>query len=204
MGHQQVTTSTPVTAPKASFVNDTIAAIATAEKFSRRQSSGLVNVGEIDGVVLVKNDSGSDASALDVLGISQPIILPSSDEMTFITRVAIKAVALSSYYEGKFVILSEPIASGKIGRGWISGICPAKINVIDTDHRYADIVDGVLSSSESGVCRILWQIYEIGAGKWALLRFGNTGIPDGTLDHQVPSWNHSIKKWQPDWVRSHW
>ncbi len=194
-GHKQVTTSTPVSTPRAAFHNDTVAAINYAQKMTRRQlSSSVPEIGDLDNTVVVKNDSGSDAIALAVLGIGAPVVLPTASEMLFLSRMAIKGVTLTADHVGKFVILAEPIKSGKIGLGWISGVCPAKISVVDTDHECADIVDGALKSCESGICQILWK--DTGTGtKAAMLRFGGSIVPDGTATSDMLYWNNTTKAW---------
>ncbi len=115
--HKQVTTSTPIATPTAAFHNDTIAAIDNVNKLMRREA-GIPQVGNNnDGTVLIKNDSGSDVAALAALGISGPIVLPTDNEMSFTTRVAVKCVSLiTSHVMGKFVVLAEPMV-GKIEKG---------------------------------------------------------------------------------------
>ena len=75
------------------------------------------------GIVLVRNHSGGDLNRLALVGVTP----------------AEKA------REGKFVVLAEPIASGKIGRAYAVGVCPAKIDVPDENHEYpfAETADGV-------------------------------------------------------------
>ena len=83
-----------------------------------------------------------------------------------------------------FVVLAEPIASVKIGRAYIGGVCLAKVNVTDAGHAYATITDGeeaYLTSAASGPVQILWK--EAGTGqKWAQIRLGTpatgTGVPN--------------------------
>ena len=80
---------------------------------------------------------------------------------------------------GKFAILLEPIADGKIGVGCLGGVCPVKIDVEDEDHGYADIADaeaGNLKSCDCGAAQILWK--EDGTGtKWAVVRLGVPPAP---------------------------
>jgi len=97
-------------------------------------------------IVLVRNDSGSNQNRLAVLGIDTPIIDPASNDSEFKNRVALSCVTpAENTHEGKFVILAEPLASGKIGRAYAAGVCPVQIDVPDEDHEYpfAEIADGV-------------------------------------------------------------
>ena len=130
-------------------------------------------------VVLVRNDSGSNQNRLAVLGIDAPIITPSANESEFKNRVTLSCVTpAADTHEGKFVILAEPIAAGKIGRAYAAGVCPAQLLVIDQDaeaYQYAEIIDGIpagLFADPNGSASILWK--EEGTGvKWAIIRFGN-------------------------------
>jgi len=57
-----------------------------------------------------------------VLGIDTPIIDPSSNNSEFKNRVALSCVTpAANTHEGKFVILAEPLASGKIGKACLPG-----------------------------------------------------------------------------------
>jgi len=128
-------------------------------------------------IVLIRNDSGSNQNRMAVLGIDTPIIDPSANEEEFKNRVALSCVAPAvDTHEGKFVVLAEPIASGKIGRAYAAGVCPVKIDVPDEDHewRYAEITDGVtanLKVSMQGSAGILWRAGGTGV-QWAVVRLG--------------------------------
>ena len=126
------------------------------------------------GIVQVRNDSGSDRDRFDVLGIASPIFSPAIDVDAFKNQPAISCVTPAADHVGKFVILLEPLAAGSIGRAMAAGVCPAKIDITDTNHGYADAADGQtgnLDSSSSGAAQILWA--ESGTGvKWTLVRWG--------------------------------
>jgi hypothetical protein len=130
-------------------------------------------------IVLVCNDSGSNQNRLAVLGIDTPIIDPTTNDNEFKNRVALSCVTpAADTHEGKFVILAEPIATGKIGRAYAAGVCPVQIIVLDEDaeaYQFADIFDGYalgLFADPNASASILWK--EEGTGlKWAIVRFGN-------------------------------
>ena len=128
-------------------------------------------------IVLIRNDSGSNQNRMAVLGVDAPIIDPSANEEEFKNRVALSCVApAADTHEGKFVVLAEPIASGKIGRAYAAGVCPVKIDVPDEDHewRFAELADGVtanLKVSMQGSAGILWRAGGTGV-QWAVVRLG--------------------------------
>jgi hypothetical protein len=141
-----------------------------------RQSTGLSSPRDAD-VVLVKNNSGADRARFEILGIDVPVIDPAANEDEFKNRVALAGVTpVENTHEGKFVVLAEPIASGKIGRAYAAGVCPVKIDVPDenTEYRFAEIADAVtnnLKASHYGSAAILWR--EGGTGvQWAAVRLG--------------------------------
>jgi len=130
-------------------------------------------------IVLVRNDSGGDLNRLAVLGVDAPVIDPAANEDEFKNRVALVGVTpAGDTHVGKFVVLAEPIASGKIGRAYAAGVCPVRIDVPDEDHEYpfAEIAEGVtdnLKVSYYGSAAVLWR--EGGTGvQWAVVRLGKT------------------------------
>lgn len=132
--------------------------------------------------VLVQNASGADRDEFDVLGVDSPLVLPSDGDMPlsqFKTTAAVKGVTPSEAdHLGRFVVLSGPVKDGAIGRGYVSGICPVKVNVQDEDHRWAEIKDGEtrLQSAGSGSAVIVWR--ESGTGeKWAVVHLAGAMPP---------------------------
>ncbi|MBN2581475.1 MAG: hypothetical protein JXL80_00295 [Planctomycetes bacterium] len=132
------------------------------------------------GIVLVKNGSGADRLRFDVLGIDTPVITPTDNENAFKSKVVLNGSTPSeSDHLGRFVILLEPLAGGKVGMACAAGVCAVHIDVQNEDHRFADIKDGEaasLESRESGAATILWK--EPGTGlKWAVVHVAGAVPP---------------------------
>jgi len=151
----------------------------------RRQSQGgrATPSARDSGIVLVRNDSGSDVGRFAVLGIDSPVITPTDNADEFKNRVALAGVTpTEASHWGAFVVTLEPIAAGEIGRACAAGVCPAKVYVTDTTHAFADVSDGqagYLASAETGAAQILWR--ETGTGEvWAIVRLGVPAAPGGT------------------------
>lgn len=129
------------------------------------------------GIVLVRNDSGSDRARFDVLGIDAPVIDPADNEEAFKNRVVMAGVTpVTGTHEGRFVVLAEPIAAGGIGRAFAAGVCPARVDVPDDTHdwRFAELGDGVaanLVAHTRGTATILWRAGGTGV-QWAVVRLG--------------------------------
>ncbi|HHK41407.1 MAG TPA: hypothetical protein ENJ50_03215, partial [Planctomycetaceae bacterium] len=131
-------------------------------------------------IILVRNDSGATRARFEVLGISSPVVLPTTNLDQFKNQVALAGVVpVVSSHAGKFVVLLEPLEAGAIGRAWVSGVCPARVNVADECHEYADVADGdatALRSVPRGSARILWREGGLGV-QWAVVRLGNNPVP---------------------------
>ncbi|MCD4824007.1 MAG: hypothetical protein K8S55_05330, partial [Phycisphaerae bacterium] len=127
------------------------------------------------GIVLVKNNSGADVGQFGILGIMCPVFGPYYLDEFKRNIVLDGQLPNSAYHRGKFVVLLEPLASGKIGRAMVSGVTQVKINIIDDTHEFADIDAGDttrLASGTRGSAQILWvEDYE--GEKWAIVRLAN-------------------------------
>ena len=75
------------------------------------------------------------------------------------------------------IIVVDPIATDGIGRAAIGGVVPCRINVLDTDHEYAEpspAITDYLVSASTGPARILWR--EGGTGEqWGVVNLDATG-----------------------------
>jgi hypothetical protein len=140
-----------------------------------------------NGVLLVRNDAGTDLDRFSVVGLDAPVIRPADNEAHFANRIALTGVLPEEgTHEGRFAVLREPIRSGAFGRAWALGVFPAHVDVEHEDHDRAEMADGAtdaLLSGKTGSARILWK--EEGTGrKWAVVRVP-AGAPVGVLDNPV-------------------
>jgi len=132
-----------------------------------------------DATVLVRNDSGSDRSRFDVLGVASVIFGPADNLAEFQDNAALAgAVPAAASHKGRFAVLLEPIPAGVIGRAALNGLVVARLNVSAAADAagiaVADVKDGdatQLDLQAGGTAQVLWR--ESGTGtKWALLRLG--------------------------------
>ena len=130
---------------------------------SRQPTSGFRS----SGIVTVKNESGSARKQFEILGLGEPIFLPSgaAAEQQFKNVVTFRGLMPSEdEHEGKFAILLEPLAANAIGKACVSGVCQVHINVTDKDHKFAEMSDGkadVLDSGDTGSAKILWSASDV-------------------------------------------
>ena len=128
------------------------------------------------GTILVRNDTNTDLPQFAVLGIDGVVFTPTDNEAEFRRRPVYTGIAptVAIHFGGWFCVLSEPLADGKIGRAVVDGVTPVKVNVVDEDHWFADVIDddtAKFTSSPDGAAQIL--VKEPGTGgKWAVVRLG--------------------------------
>lgn len=79
--------------------------------------------------------------------------------------------------EGRFVVCAEPILAGRVGRVWVSGICPVwLVNETGADALSADVTDAqdYLTAKSGGSAAVLWEdVFEEAAEHLALIRIGD-------------------------------
>ena len=127
------------------------------------------------GVILVRNDSGADRGRFEVLGLDVPVIAPDVNEEAFKNHLALAGVLpVAGMHEGRYAVLSEPVAAGGIGRAVVDGATVVKVTVADEAQApgFAEIAGGdatVLAAGESGSAAILWRAGGTGP-QWAVVR----------------------------------
>lgn len=133
------------------------------------------------GIIYVRNDAGVDLEQFAVVGLDGLVIGPDDNDREFRHRVVMKGVKPDEdKHQGKFAIYVEPVASGKLGRAVVAGLCQVKLNVPNEENepRFAEMEDGVtgnLKATTYGSAVILWR--EGGTGvQWAVVRLGNLPI----------------------------
>lgn len=161
------------------------------------------------GIVLIANQSGEDLNRFGVLGINGVLITPTDNEQAFKNQVVLTGTipSVTSHF-GRFAVLLEPIASGKIGRACVSGVCPAKIQFIDNDDVWrADVTDGsttCLSANATGAAVILWTD-SMGGGsgddiRWAVIKIGNPAIDEFAAVITGSQAHTADKQWKYEWA----
>lgn len=172
----------------ASTWNSFIDAASFMNKIATNMSSSNIFGGLAQGVVLVKNTTGSDLDifATVVLDGSIATAVESSDdednknEKPFSSRLpCFNCITPSQKHSNKpFVVLVEPIKNNEIGRAVIFGLVVGKISIKDETHEYAapDFSGGSCSlvSSLNGTARILWKGGASGE-QWVVLLLGAGG-----------------------------
>ncbi|MCP4592745.1 MAG: hypothetical protein GY842_18575 [bacterium] len=101
------------------------------------------------GIVLIRNESGADRARFDVLGVSGPIIKPSDNADSFKERVALRGVTPAAEHAGRFVVLTEPLATGAIGRAYADGVCPVRVEMSDENLGFAEVEVGTVDTLQS-------------------------------------------------------
>jgi hypothetical protein len=165
------------------------------------------------GIVKVRNASGADRGRFAVLGLTEPIILPAANEPEFKRQVTFEGVIPSkSDHKGKFAVLLEPVAAGKIGLAVVAGVVPVRLQV-DPAKLYdcAEIIDGstqALANLPHGSARVLWVEVSGSTERWAVVRLDDgdyeahvlitSNVPDsdGYYPGEVQRYDVDTKTWQ--------
>ena len=112
------------------------------------------------GIILVRNDSGGAVDRFGVLGLGNPIILPTDNEQAFKNRAAFAGVTPDADdHWNRYVITQEPIAAGKIGRAMAAGVTAVKLDVVTADIMSATLINGETAKLATGPggAQILWR-----------------------------------------------
>lgn len=153
--------------------NDVLDAAALA-KGSRRTGAGIPD-GLEPGIVRVKNATDEDLDRFAALSVAHGIgVAPDKNVLAFQNEPAVLFGRVWSG-DGAWVVLQEPVPSGKIGRAMLFGVTPALVDFVDADHEFAEPVQdnaaGAIQSAASGTARILWSPGKTGL-QWCLLHVG--------------------------------
>lgn len=115
------------------------------------------------GVILVRNDTGTDLPRFSVVEVDQPVIAPGDNEAQFLERIAMTGIVPGVTRGGNFAILQQPLkfdtTNNPLGRAMMVGITAARVEIRNPDHFFADMEAGrtdALISSHSGSAEILW------------------------------------------------
>jgi hypothetical protein len=165
------------------------------------------------GIVKLRNASGADQGRFAVLGLTEPIILPADNLDEFKRQVTFQSIVpVKNVHNGKFGVLLEPIAAGKIGLAVIAGVVPVRLQV-DPDQLYgcAEIIDGdtqKLRNQPHGSARVLWIETTGATERWAVVRLDDadyqahvlitSNVPDsdGYYPGEVQRYDVDTKTWQ--------
>jgi len=160
--------------------------------------------------VPVKNVSFADRGRFEVLGIDDVLFDPTDDEDAFLREpFAFEGCKPDEDdHAGRFVILVGPVKANKIGRAFLQGLTPVKVEVTDETHTYADVLDGSctkLASRQHGAAKVLWKQPGVGE-KWAVVLLGvapsRPGDPDEYEVLQAQGTGEGVREvW--DFVRMH-
>lgn len=184
---------------------ETNTSIEVNEAWRRGQLGGArltTSVGDSDSNrLLVKNNTGGNRERGDIVGLGEPLFLPSANLNEFLSQVVVSGETPSAAYIGRLAMLIEPIAQGKIGEAAIGGVWNTIIYVDHEEHEWATYVGNDQFRSEwYGDAQILWK--EDGTGeRRARLALGRSfwGPIDGvTAETIAPGGSGDVTIWDGD------
>lgn len=172
---------------KAFTWNSFIDAAEYVKNLQSDQGGSPLKNGNYSGVVLLKNGESTLFPRFSAMAVADVLIRPEANEPEFTGRCPafLGRKVTSAYEEYPYAVLLEPVDAGKIGRALLLGIVPAKVNILDPGHQFAEPVSGdsagALQSAADGVARILWKAGNTGT-QWCMLQLGGAGSGGGGDD----------------------
>jgi hypothetical protein len=127
--------------------------------------------------VLVRNISGDIQQRYTALAFRQPVISPSANQDEFNRRVVMAVDTPVSGDEGHWCVLLDTLEDQQIGVAVVSGIVQCKINLLNLDDKFAEIVDGEVNphSTSAGLGSILWTAGTATGVQDSIIRIGGSG-----------------------------
>lgn len=130
--------------------------------------------------IKIRNETGQPIPRFAVIGLGEPIILPSTNLAEFQSQVAFRGTLPQP---GKpFAITQEPIPAGAVGRCMVDGVTPVKLSIFDPDPEaqwaepsYQNVA--TLRTYRGGSMRILWRESGDTGTKWAVAAFNPNPHP---------------------------
>lgn len=169
MNYRRVSAGDPLQIPAATW-NQLVDGLAKTTGSSAAASRSFRN----SVTCLVLNTTGADLPQFGVVGLSDPIFLPSDDEDEFLRQIVLTGVlAAGGNFDLKWGLTTAPILSGEIGEVVVQGLCYAKLDTADAETAGPDN-DGTvatLTSADCGLARVLWRADGTGA-QWAIVCLG--------------------------------
>ena len=147
---------------KAATWNSFIDAAEYVKNLQSDQCGGPLRNDNSSGVVLLKNGESTLFPRFSAMAITDVLIRPDANEPEFTGKCPafLGRKVTNAYEEYPYAVLLEPVDAGKIGRALLLGIVPAKVNILDPEHKFAEPMignaSGAMQSAENGVARILW------------------------------------------------
>ncbi len=144
------------------------------------QASEMLSSYRSPAIIKVLNDTAGPLEHCAIVGLGQPVILPTDNEMEFIRNIAFRIVPP---LPARWGVLSSPVAAGEIANAIVAGVVACKINVISAlkPNAFADAVDADFTelqiSDSIGNAQILWRAGGTGS-QWAIVRIGNTACTE--------------------------
>jgi len=166
--------------PLASEWNDIADAVDFCKALKAQRQQGQLKPNANVGLVLIRNDSGSDQNRFAVLGIYGVVISPNDNQLEFQNMPALAVGMPAAAQYGRFVVLAEPIVNGSFGYAHITGVVPVQVSIVAVEYDYADITAGetYLTADIAGAARIIYKDDESVPGtQWCYVVLNETSIP---------------------------
>lgn len=117
--------------------------------------------GRSTSILWIKNASGADRDRFEVLMLDGPAITPAMNDAEFKNRIYFEAIDWDGSESSTPVVLLQPLADGKTGRGVVLGAAIAKIEINSASDKYAKYSSShpeyLESTSVAGAIKLLYN-----------------------------------------------
>lgn len=182
--YRKLSAGSPVTAFSITAYNRMIDMLAWWD--SQQSSGGGPIRGLVDwdqAVFRVRNDTNGDLLSYSVVGLDGPIFDPNSGgEPELLSQTSQKGVEPTvADHLGKWGVMLEAAADGKIGRCCLAGVVPVRVYVTATSDTHCDVIaaetvgdDTTYIGTGPAGCQLLWLDPDADAETiaWAIVRLG--------------------------------
>ena len=172
---RKVRSGQPLAIPAPAY-NAFIDAAVAERRRERDRGGGPLAESVPRGLVLVRNDADETIEPYHALAITGVLVVPDENdqERTFHSRTPLTGeVAAEEARPLSFVLTTQPIEPGQLGRCVLTGVTPARVyiaNELDTTCELAP-EETILTSTPMGGVPILWKEEGVGE-KWAVIEMG--------------------------------
>lgn len=185
--------------PSAGFHNRLVDQMVQSQRDAMREDSSLTQVAGDSTVVQVLNDTESPLRRYSIVGLGDPVILPSNNEGSFLNDLAFHGQVPTNH--DAFAVVLDPIAPHTIGKALLVGIAIVKLAGGEVG-RTADITPGEtahLTRGHGGPATILWAEEANGEQpRWAIVMVGGgvtTRMP-AVIGSEEPTVVIADQKWR--------
>lgn len=175
---QSVTPGQPLRLPAATW-NAMLEAARAHEQSKFNRQAGTEGAQRRPTLAKVRNLTGAARNQFEVVGLFDPLVLPSGNPAEFGRQATFEAGLPSA--GGRVAILTEPLAAGAIGTAVVAGVTAVRVSVPGAVYECAEPLAGTtdhLRSVPHGPFKLLWIEQNGQPVRWAMVAFDDSNYEE--------------------------